>query len=298
MSYLHIIAAWVLFIILIASYLIAKVCIKRNLVSTEIDFISTIIRKKSKTLSNENVNMSINTYLLLMSITPILTGTVTFLLSYNMLFSIIVATASFLTPEGILFFLRQKANRNFEECYAKSLENLASSLRAGLSMSQAIQEVANNKFIYEPIRERYRALYSDIQMGISITEAFNRFAETTNSKDAKDVAIAIDVQNEVGGYEADIILSISKDIHDRIMLRKEIKSMFAGTTSMVYLMDFFPILIVLFVCITNKQYAEFYLNSFSHMVILVVIILLFVTGSFINHAKIRKIYKGASNYGK
>ena len=64
-------------------------------------------------------------------------------------------------------------------------------------------------------------------MGISTEEAFQRFADRTGSPDAQDVAAAISMQMRVGGSEAKIMESIATNIQDRIMLRKEIQSVFA-----------------------------------------------------------------------
>ena len=57
-----------------------------------------------------------------------------------------------------------------------------------MTILQAVQEVANNKFIHESIRKKYQNINLDIQMGVSIADAFRHFAENTNNQDAWDVA--------------------------------------------------------------------------------------------------------------
>ncbi len=76
------------------------------------------------------------------------------------------------------------------------------------------------------MRKKYATLSSDLIMGIPVAEAFQRFANGTNSQDAEDVALAIDIQNEIGGHEADVIRDISNNIYARIMLRREVNSIF------------------------------------------------------------------------
>ena len=127
-------------------------------------------------------------------------------------------------------------------------------------------------------------------MGMSIKEAFRGFAESTNSEDAKDVALVIDVSEDVGGHEADAIMIIVKSIHDRLMLKKEVRSMFAATNFLIYLMDFLPLIIILWLSLTSPLYKEFYFSG-THIIYALIIVLSCLTGSFLNHRKIRKILK-------
>ena len=292
MDYVHIIMAWVVCVFLIASYFIAKVCVSQSRMSDDVDFINAFLHKKEDMISKNNINMKISTYMMFMIITPICFAVTTYILSKSAVFTVLIATASFLTPEGIILIMKQRANKEFENRYARSLEQLASSLKAGLTIYQSVQEVADNKFVHESMRMKYQKLSSDLQMGISVSEAFKHFAEGTMSQDAKDVALAIDIQNEVGGHEAEVILSIAKEIHDHIMLRREVKSLFSGTSSMVYIMDFLPLLIFLFLCISDVNYIAFYFSDALHIGILMAIVSFCVIGSIINHTKLSNIMKG------
>lgn len=292
MDYLHIIMLWFLFIALICIYLVARICTTKNLVSDDLDFFNAFILKTKNKLENNDISMKTSSYFAIMFLAPLVVGIAVYVASKNAVLTVILASASFLTPEGIILIMKQKSTKDFEDRYARSLEQLASSLRAGLSISQAVQEVANNKFIHESIRAKYRRLSSDLQMGISVSDAFQRFADHSNSQDARDVAIAIDVQNEVGGHEAETIMSIAKDIHDRIMLRREIKSLFSGTSSMVYMMDFIPIGIIVFLCLTDASYISFYFSNTVYSAILIIIVVMCLVGSYINHSKLKKILKG------
>lgn len=288
----HIIAAWIFFVLLIATAVIISVCKKQTILSDDIDFFTLLIMKKKKKIENSNVDMTINTYLVIMTVTPLILCVITYICSKNATFSVMVAVASFFVPEGIIKIMQNKANREFEERYARSLDQLASSLKSGMSIMQAVQDVANNKFIHENIRRRYQNINSDLQMGVPVADAFRHFAESTNSRDARDVAVAIDVQNEIGGHEADVIMSIAQEIHNRIILRKEIKSIFSGTSSMVLMMDFIPAGIILFLCLTDASYLRFYFSSPIYIVVFFGLIGCCVLGSFLNHYKLNKITKG------
>lgn len=287
-----VIGSWIVFVTLIALAMITNVRNKHGIIADEIDIFTLFAQRKENSLKKNDINMSVNTYLVILVISPFIMFSMVFFLSKNIFIAIIAALIVLLVPDAIVTFLKNKSNKDFEIRYARSLEQLAASLKAGMTIIQAVQEVANNKFIHESIRKRYQKLNSDLQMGISVTDAFKNFAESTNSPDAKDIAIAIDVQNEVGGHEADVIMSIASDINSRLMLRKEIKSIFSGTTSMIYIMDIIPVLIMLFLSITDKTYTEYYFISSKNMIIFVFLAGCCLFGSIFNHRKLKKVMKG------
>lgn len=161
-----------------------------------------------------------------------------------------------------------------------------------MSIVQAVDDVANCTLLHDSMRKKYAQISSDIMMGITVGEAFRRFADGTGSPDAQDVAIALDVQNEVGGHEAEVVQEIADNIHERIMTRQEIKSIFSSTTSMVWIMDFIPIGVILFFSITNKSYVDVFFGNYIYTGILVGMIIMMIIGSIINHILVRKIGKG------
>lgn len=288
LDYMHIVALWVVFVLLIAAYIILRIWTKQTILGNDKDFITVFIEKKSDKILKNDVKMSITAYFVLLIVCPIVIGAGVFFFTQNAVFSILCALSGIMIPDGLLLFLKQRENKVFEEKYERSLEQLSSSLKAGMSIMQAVKEVSENRFIYEPIRRRYEKMYADMTMGVSVTDAFRSFAESVDSEDAKDVALVVEIQDEVGGREAEAIMSIADDIHDRLMLRKEIRSMFAGTSYMVWLMDFLPLLIIIFLCFTNNSYRSYYLNGYG-ILVLIGIVLACLIGSFINHRKISKI---------
>ena len=110
------------------------------------------------------------------------------------------------------------------------MDQLGSSIRAGMSISTAVEDVAQCKFIHPSMRKRFAKLSADLQMGITVADAFQHFADDCGNEDAADIALAIAVQDTVGGHEADVVLSIANNIEERIMMRREIKSIFAATS--------------------------------------------------------------------
>lgn len=293
MSYIHIIVLFEIFIFLIALYFIMKIHMKNSRISIEKDFIDMYIESIEKMIEKAGVSLSIKTYLIILIVAPLITGIIVYFLSQNAVFSVLIGAFGLFTPRGVVALIAYDNKKKFEERYAKSLRQLSASLEAGSSILNAVTEVSACPFLHDTIRKKYAKLSSDLMMGVSVTDAFKSFAEGTNSQDAEDVALAIDVQNAVGGHEADVIRDISNNIYSRIMLRRETKSILTDTTIMVRVFDILPYIIIIGFTMLNKQFIEIYFSNPVYVLVYIGFLVTPLIGSLLNHRTIKKIKKGA-----
>lgn len=293
MSYIHIIVLFEIFIFLIALYFIMKIHMKNSRISIEKDFIDMYIESIEKMIEKAGVSLSIKTYLIILIVAPLITGIIVYFLSQNAVFSVLIGAFGLFTPRGIVALIAYDNQKKFEGRYAKSLRQLSASLEAGSSILNAVTEVSACPFLHDTIRKKYAKLSSDLMMGVSVTDAFKSFAEGTNSQDAEDVALAIDVQNAVGGHEADVIRDISNNIYSRIMLRRETKSILTDTTIMVRVFDILPYIIIIGFTMLNKQFIEIYFSNPVYVLVYIGFLVTPLIGSLLKHRTIKKIKKGA-----
>lgn len=293
MSYIHIIVLFEIFIFLIALYFIMKIHMKNSRISIEKDFIDMYIESIEKMIEKAGVSLSIKTHLIILIVAPLITGIIVYFLSQNAVFSVLIGAFGLFTPRGVVALIAYDNQKKFEERYAKSLRQLSASLEAGSSILNAVTEVSACPFLHDTIRKKYAKLSSDLMMGVSVTDAFKSFAEGTNSQDAEDVALAIDVQNAVGGHEADVIRDISNNIYSRIMLRRETKSILTDTTIMVRVFDILPYIIIIGFTMLNKQFIEIYFSNPVYVLVYIGFLVTPLIGSLLNHRTIKKIKKGA-----
>lgn len=293
MSYIHIIVLFEIFIFLIALYFIMKMHMKNSRISKEKDFIDMYIESIEKMIEKAGVSLSIKTYLIILIVAPLITGIIVYFLSQNAVFSVLIGAFGLFTPRGVVALIAYDNKKKFEERYAKSLRQLSASLEAGSSILNAVTEVSACPFLHDTIRKKYAKLSSDLMMGVSVTDAFKSFAEGTNSQDAEDVALAIDVQNAVGGHEADVIRDISNNIYSRIILRRETKSILTDTTIMVRVFDILPYIIIIGFTMLNKQFIEIYFSNPVYVLVYIGFLVTPLIGSLLNHRTIKKIKKGA-----
>lgn len=247
----------------------------------EPDFIDDFIQKKSEQLKKIPGTISIRIYMILLVGSPIVVGTLSWFLLSTVWLSVILAAVSVFIPEIIIRMSKNAQKKHFEERYSRALRQLSSSLRAGMTLQQAVEDLCACPFIHYEIRKEFKKINSDIKMGISVPEAFDAMADRLPTDDVKDVASAIRMQSLVGGSEAESIEMISNNISSRLMLRKEIKTLFAGVKMTILGMDIMPMLIVVVLYLMSPTYFEPMLKTFMGKAVFVGCVLIMLIGSFI-----------------
>lgn len=140
-------------------------------------------------------------------------------------------------PELALRLQSERKRKQFENRYAQALQQMAASLRSGLTIQQSVSDICKSPFIHNTIKESFRQIDADLTVGLGVKEAFMRAADTLQSEDAMDVALSLTLQNTLGGSEAKVVETVARNISSRILLRREIKSLFADTNITIWTMD-------------------------------------------------------------
>ena len=137
-------------------------------------------------------------------------------------------------PELALRLQSERKRKQFENRYAQALQQMAASLRSGLTIQQSVSDICKSPFIHNTIKESFRQIDADLTVGLGVKEAFMRAADTLQSEDAMDVALSLTLQNTLGGSEAKVVETVARNISSRILLRREIKSLFADSNITIW----------------------------------------------------------------
>lgn len=270
--------------------IILKIRSRKSLLKeNETDFIDEIIEKKKRKLNASLGGITWKTYVGLLVLCPIGAGLLGYIFMENKAFCAVFAFVGLFIPEVAVRIMAKKQRKKFDEKYAMALRSLASGLRAGLTIEQAIENVGRNAFLEDSIRTGFKQIASDIKFGIPMEEAFRNFAIESGNKDAYDVAAVIAMQSKVGGSEALAIGTIVQNISNRIMTRNEIKALFADTDMLVLIMDFLPFILFAIFYFGAPQMLEPFFETAGMTALLVGIMVFSVAGSFVIH----KISKSA-----
>lgn len=275
----------------IAIAIILNIRSKKSLLFTDKnrDFIDDVISKKKTKLAASLGGITWATYLGLLVLCPTAGAILGFFLVENKAYCVVFAFVGLFVPEVIVRIATKRSKQKFDEKYAMALRSLASGLRSGLTVEQAVDSVGQNAFLDENIRASFRQIAADVKVGIPMATAFKTFAAESGSKDAEDVAAVIAMQSQVGGSEAEVISTIVQNINSRIMTRNEIKAVFADTDMLILIMDFMPFVTFAILYFGARQMIQPFFDSAAMTFVLIGIMVFTVIGSFV----VRKISKSA-----
>lgn len=192
-----------------------------------------------------------------------------------------------LAPALWLRTLKKRSRRRFSDDLGHALPLVATNLRGGLSVRQALAPVAEN--LDEPIRGEFRILARNLERGMSVEDALAIMAERNDNRDLVLLSSAVATQAETGGNLADIVDTVAATIRVRTELRRSILSKTSQQRGTAVFLLLFPVLILVVVCMISPTYLEFYTTIEGLLVLLVCAALELVGYLIVRHMTNMKI---------
>lgn len=205
------------------------------------------IEDRERMLKRSTINLSFETYMLLMAVVPPIASAVILLLTDNLMFALVILVPFVLIPELLLRGSTSQSEKEFEKNLVLFTDHISASLAAGYTLLKAMEEAANDKMLHPDMREYAKKFASELNMGVSVKDAFDHFAEETNSRDVQDLALSVTIQHRVGGSESEVIKEAGQAIHGRINMRKQIRSILTSSRLTVVMVSMMcPMMLAIF----------------------------------------------------
>ncbi len=133
--------------------------------------------------------------------------------------------------------------RRFERQLPDTLTLLASSLRAGFSLMQGLEAVAQE--IADPMRKELQRVFTEVRLGRAVEDALGDSAVRMESRDLEWTVMAIRIQREVGGNLAVLLDTVADTMVKRERVRRELRALTAeGRLSAIVLSAVSPLLLL------------------------------------------------------
>lgn len=179
---------------------------------------------------------------------------------------------------GLINFAGGREKRRFENQLPDTLTLMATSLRAGYSLLQATEAVANEA--QEPTAREFARAIAETRLGRSVTDSLRGVVDRTQSQDFEWATMAIDIQREVGGNLAEVLTTVADTMRQRNRLRGEIKALTAEGRISAFVLGSLPFLMALFLWTSNREYLQPLLDATAGRVAIGVGLLLMAAGIF------------------
>ena len=215
--------------------------------------------------------------LFIMVVVGVLSTLLVILLGGPLLAVIMLVLAIIVPPAAIRFMVRRRA-RNFEQSLPDMLALVAGTLKAGYSLMQGIDTVADQ--IDGPMGVELQRVVTETSLGRPLEESLETVAERMESEDFGWAVMAIRIQREVGGNLAELLLTVADTMTQRERLRREVKSLTAEGRVSAMVLGGLPIGLGIIMYVLNPDYTGMLLTERSGNIALGVAIVVAIAGFF------------------
>lgn len=140
-----------------------------------------------------------------------------------------------------LRYLGKRRIARFEEQLPDTLSILASSVRGGFSLFQALQLIA--KEASEPSKSEFLRVMQQISLGAPMDDALGDLARRVPTEDVDILVTAIGLQHQTGGNLAHVLEIVATTVRERHRVQREIRSLTAQVRFSAMLLGALPFLL-------------------------------------------------------
>ena len=187
----------------------------------------------------------------------------------------------FLGAAGPWFYLMFKRKRRlsaFSNQLADTLQLMAGSLSAGLSLAQSVDTVVREGS--DPMASEFRRALVETRLGVEIEEALMGIADRMQSMDFEWVVMAIRIQREVGGNLSELLNKVAETIREREYLERQVKTLSAEGRLSVWILGGLPPGFMGYLLLANPSYIQPMFHDPLGWAMLIVMTVLLTGGIF------------------
>ena len=167
----------------------------------------------------------------------------------------------------LINFAGNRERKRFEKQLPDTLTLLSTSLRAGYSLLQAIEAVAQEA--PDPTAREFSRAVAESRLGRSVPDTLNGIVARTQSKDFEWATMAVEIQREVGGNLAEVLQTVADTMMARNRLKGEINALTAEGRISAIVLGSLPFALGTFLWFNNRDYLQPLLDATMGRVALV-----------------------------
>ena len=210
-----------------------------------------------------------------------LAAALSFVTSYVFIGVVAGAVVGWLTMRLSLSLRILRRRAAFSDQLPDLLQLIASTLRAGFSLPQALDAVV--KEAAQPAAAEFARAMTEARIGAELDEALEAVAIRMDSDDLQWTVLAIRIQQGVGGNLAEVLLTIAGTIRERAFLRRQVQALSAEGRLSAYVLIALPVLVGAFLFIVNGSYMRpLYSTTIGFLMLSAAVTLLLVGAYWMN----------------
>jgi tight adherence protein B len=154
-------------------------------------------------------------------------------------------------------------------------------MKAGFSIMQAFELVANEGPV--PASEEFERVVAEVKLGLPLEIALDHLVERIPSEDLELMVVAINVQRQIGGNLAEILMVISTTIRGRVRFQRDVRTLTAQARYSSYIITALPIGVAIVINLLDGPYESMlYTTTLGNIMVGAALIMLAVGFFFLN----------------
>lgn len=165
---------------------------------------------------------------------------------------VIAGVGGYLIPMRYVKWRQGRRLKAFNARLPDTLSLLSNAMKAGLSLPQAIETVAQNTSA--PISDELGRVIREMKIGTSTPAALANLVRRVGSEDLDLIVTAITIQSNVGGNLARILDGISHTIRQRVQMKAQIGAMTAQMRASGWIITLLPFIVAAILDVITPTY--------------------------------------------
>lgn len=171
----------------------------------------------------------------------------------NLVFGLAFLAAGSLIPWFYLGFRRTRRRKAFHAALPDTLQLMAGSLSAGLSLAQSLDTIVREGI--DPIASEFKRVLVETRLGVNLETALQGVADRFESEDFEWVVMAINIQRQVGGNLAELLTTVAATMREREYVRRQVAALAAEGKLSAWVLGLLPPLFLLYLLVANHDYV-------------------------------------------
>ena len=194
----------------------------------------------------------------------------------SILIGTVSAVVAFLAPRFYLRMLKKQRLAKFNEQLEDALLSMSSALKAGFSITQALENVASeNRY---PISFEFTLLTHELRLGVQFDTALRKMADRLESQDFELVAVAIITARQTGGELTSVLEELAGVIRERMRIFQRVRALTSQGRMQAWLIASVPFVLMFAMMHLAPDLMDAFFGSLAGIVVLLAVIVLVVCG--------------------
>lgn len=190
--------------------------------------------------------------------------------------ALVAVLITFPLPRLYLRYLRKQRLQKFSDQLEDALLAMSSSLKAGFSINQAMESVAQEN--RSPISFEFKLLTNEIRLGVPLEEALENMNKRMQSPDFELVSVAIITARQTGGELTGVLERLAGVIRERVRIQQKIRSLTAQGRMQAWIIGLVPFGLMLALFYIAPDMMDSFFSNFIGILLLIGVILLDICG--------------------